>query len=61
MMRSWWISSEITRTPRRAQISPIARNSPSVQTLPVGLCGLLRMNILVFGWMAASKAASSNR
>ena len=61
MIRSWWISSEITSTPWRAQISPMARSSASVQTLPVGLCGLHRMKILVFGLIAASKAASSNR
>ncbi len=59
--RSWWISSDTTRTPLRAQISPMVRSSASVQTLPVGLWGWLRMNSLVSGRMAASKARASNR
>ncbi|API74836.1 hypothetical protein AC251_09860 [Ralstonia pseudosolanacearum] len=59
--KSWWISSAITRMPWRRQISPIVRRSSSDQTLPVGLCGLERMNSRVSSRMACSKIAASKR
>ena len=44
--KSQWISSESTTTRCLRQISPIRVKSSADQQLPVGFCGLQRMNTL---------------
>src|SRR3954451_18402880 len=55
--QSQWISSASTITPCFRQISPIFVSSSGVHTLPVGFCGLQRMNVLVCGLMRRSKSS----
>ncbi len=59
-MRSWWISSAITRTRCRRQQSSMAASSSRVQTRPTGLWGLQRRKKSGFSFrMVSSKAAMS--
>src|SRR5450759_188183 len=55
--QSQWISSASTITRRRRQISPMRVSSSDVQALPVGFCGLHRMNVLVLRLMRCSKSS----
>src|SRR5476649_840756 len=58
--QSQWISSASTITPCLRQISPMRVSSAGVHALPVGFCGLQRMNVLVAGLMRFSKSSKSN-
>src|SRR5258707_13586538 len=55
--QSQWISSASTITPCLRQISPILVSSSGVHALPVGFCGLQRMNGLVLGLIRRSKSS----
>src|SRR5213593_3392716 len=57
--KSQWISSARTTTRRRRQISPMRVRSSGDQQLPVGLCGLQRINVLVSWQMRRSRSSKS--
>src|SRR5207244_12988598 len=57
--KSQWISSASTTTRRRRQISPRRVRSSGDQQLPVGFCGLHRMNVFVSWLMRRSKSSKS--
>src|SRR5260370_42711798 len=57
--KSQWISSARTTTRRRRQISPSRVRSSGDHMLPVGFCGLHRMNELVSWSIRRSKSSKS--
>src|SRR5258707_406575 len=57
--KSQWISSARTTTRRRRQISPRRIRSSGDHALPVGFCGLQRMNAFVSWLMRRSKSSKS--
>src|SRR6058998_887592 len=59
LTKSQWISSARTTTRRRRQISPRRVRSSGDHMLPVGFCGLQRMNAFVSWLMRRSKSSKS--
>src|SRR5438093_5645073 len=59
LTKSQWISSASTTTRLRRQISPSRIRSPDDHVLPVGFCGLHRMNAFVSMLMRRSKSSKS--
>src|SRR5262245_11955872 len=57
--KSQWISSASTMTRRLRQISPSRIRSSADHALPVGFCGLHRMNAFVSWLMRRSKSSKS--
>ncbi len=59
LTKSQWISSASTTTRCFRQISPIRSMSSALQQLPVGFCGLQRMNELVSTLICFSNCSKS--